>query len=145
MRRMTGVKKNKLLVYVIFTIVGAAGVLIGRFVPAAGEAAKYFIGIGAALLCCGLGRAADFALAEGVQTDGSARRMNIELNDEQNIRIREKVGAATNRAVLYVLSLFALVLGFTGADVRFLIMIVFVILLELLLAIVLTNYYSKQL
>jgi len=40
------------------------------------------------------------------------RRKNIEAGDERNICIREKAGTVSNRIMVYVITVFVLILGF---------------------------------
>ncbi|AGK95978.1 hypothetical protein [Clostridium pasteurianum] len=140
------IKKNNMWIYAVLTIIGAISIYIGGFVIS--EKLKgvsgLCIGLGAAIFSIGIGNFIGAFIISKVETEEIIRKKNIEVNDERNIRIREKVGAKINRILIYVLSIIVLVLGFMGVNVVIIIMISSVFLLELILAIVLTNYYSKQ-
>jgi uncharacterized membrane protein len=71
------------------------------------------------------------------------RRKNIEVNDERNIRIKEKVGAKINQIMIYVLSAVVLAFGFMHVNIAAILMIASLFILELILAIFLTDHYSK--
>jgi uncharacterized membrane protein len=129
------------------TILGAVCLYLGSFVLAGAQVkniAGQLTGLGAAVFCLGIGNLVSTFLISKSKNEEMARQINIEVNDERNIRIREKVGAAINRIVVYILSAIVLVLGFMGAEVFIIIMLASVLLIQLVLSIVLWNYYSKQ-
>lgn len=140
-------KKIKTLLSAILAAAGVVSALIGGLVltqPPQKSLSGFCIGLGAAAFCLGVGKCIDTLLVSKTESAEMVRRKNIEVNDERNIRIREKVGAKINRIVLYVLSAMILVLGFMGADLLIILMPVGILVLELVLAVVLTNYYAKQ-
>ncbi len=140
-------KTTKILLSAALAAAGAIGVFLGGFVltqPAQKSISGFCIGLGAAAFCLGIGKCIDLLLRSKTESAEITHRKNIEVNDERNVRIREKVGAKINRIVLSVLSLMILALGFMGADLVIILMLAGVLVLELILAIVLTNYYEKQ-
>lgn len=102
------------------------------------------IGFGSAAACLGIGRFVGTLTVSKSEDGELTRKKNIEVNDERNIRIREKVGAAVNRVVIYVLTAIIFAMGFMGISIVAICMVASVLLLELVLAIVLSNYYSKR-
>ena len=131
----------------LLSAAGGASFYLGGFVLN-GEKLKsisgLMIGLGAAVFCLGIGNLIGAFIMSKAENEQITRRKNIVVNDERNIRIREKVGAKINKITIYFLSAVVLALGFMGADVIFIIMISSVFVLELVLAIVLTDYYSKK-
>ena len=140
-------KKNRIWLYVLLSAIGAISVYIGGFVLVE-EKLKMLsglcIGLGSAVFCLGIGNFIGALIISKTENEEMTHRKNIEVNDERNMRIREKVGAKINQIVIYVISVIVLALGFMGVDVVIIIMISSVLLLELVLAIVLSNYYSKK-
>ena len=140
-------KKNKIWLYVFLSAIGAISVYIGGFVLVE-EKIKMLsglcIGLGSAVFCLGIGNFIGALIISKTENEEMTRRKNIEVNDERNTRIREKVGAKINQIVVYVITALVLTFGFMGIDVIIIIMISSLLLLELVLAIVLTNYYSKM-
>jgi len=140
-------KKNKIWLYALLSTIGALSVYVGGFVLVEEKLkmlSGLFIGLGSAVFCLGIGNFIGSLIISKAENEGIMRKKNIEVNDERNMRIREKVGAKINQIVIYAISVIVLALGFMGVNVVIIIMISSVFLLELVLAIVLTNYYSKK-
>lgn len=78
------------------------------------------------------------------QTEEIIRRRNIKVNDERNIRVREKVGWRINRVVNYALCVLVLIMGPMRMPAVAILMVAAVILLEFILAIVLSDDYAKR-
>jgi uncharacterized membrane protein len=127
-------------------ILGVACVLLGIFVFT-GEEQKSIsglcIGVGAAAGALGLGNLILLISVPQAVREEQLRMQQIEVNDERNIRIREKAGAMANRVVFYALCAAMLVLGMLG-DLQAVLMLAGVLVLEAVLVIILTNRYSKQ-
>jgi len=137
---------KKLWLYLIQTICGALAVYLGLFVftgPDIKQVSGMLIGLGAAAFCLGIGNFIGAKIMAKTETPEALRRKNIEVNDERNVRLKEKVGAKINQVVIYALTLIVIALGFMGADVVIILMVSSVFLLELVLLVVLTNHYSK--
>jgi hypothetical protein len=135
-------KKWRKYLNLFLAAVGAILFYMGRFVLV-GENIKSLsglcIGFGAAMFCVGI---SNFVGAIVIKEE-TARKKNIEVHDERNIRIRERVGAKINQVMLYVISAILLTLGLMQESMIIIVMLTSVLVLELVLAIVLTNYYSK--
>jgi len=133
--------------YLIQAILGALAVYLGMFVFTSADIKQVSgmcLGLGAAAFCLGIGNFIGAQITSKTETLEIQRRKNIEVNDERNIRIKERVGAKINQIVVYFLTLIVIALGFMGADVVIILMVSSTFLLELVLLIVLTNRYSKQ-
>lgn len=100
-------------------------------------------GIGAAAFTLGLGNLILLIAVPKAVREEQERIKNIEVNDERNIRIRDKAGAMANRVVLQALGAAVLVFGLLG-DLRAVLVLTGIILLEFVLIIVLSQRYSKQ-
>ena len=140
-------KKNKIWLYLFMAIIGALSFYIGGFVLVE-EKLKALsglcIGLGAAAFCLGIGNFIGALIISKTESEEFTRKKNIEVNDERNTRIREKVGAKINQVVIYALSVIVLAMGFMQINIIAIIMVASVFLVELVLAIVLSNYYSKR-
>lgn len=140
-------KKTKIWLYALLAVMGAMVGYIGGFVLV-GEKFKMLsglcIGLGSAAFALGIGNFIGALIISETEYEEITRRKNIEVNDERNTRIREKVGTKINQIVVYIITAIVLALGFMGADAVIIMMISSVLLLQLVLAIVLTNYYSKR-
>ncbi|MGE5495871.1 MAG: hypothetical protein ACM3S4_11280 [Burkholderiales bacterium] len=127
-------------------VLGLACVLLGIFVFT-GEEQKSIsglcIGAGAAAGALGLGNLVLLIAVPEAVREERLRMQQIEVNDERNIRIREKAGAMANRVVFYALCAALLVLGMLG-DLLAVFILVGILVLEAVLVIILTNRYSKQ-
>lgn len=127
----------------------AAGIvclLIGLFVvtdPALKMMSGLLTGLGAAVAATGLGNLIWLIVVPRAKREEQQRIKDIEVNDERNIRIREKAGEASNRIVLYALCAAELVFGLFG-DIRAVLVIACILLMQLVLAVALTSHYSKR-
>lgn len=140
-------KRNRIRLYLLMVVIGALSFYYGEFILI-DEKIKMIsglcIGLGAAIFCLGIGNFIGALIISKTENDELTRRKNIEVNDERNTRIREKVGAKINQIVVYALSVIVLIMGFMQINIIAIIMIASVLLLELVLAITLSNYYSKK-
>ena len=138
-------KKNKNLLYACGMVLGAVVLfIVGSFFDRSSSIYGMCLGLGSAVICLGVGNAVNVLfIAPKIETKEVLYRKNIEVNDERNVRIKEKVGAILNRVVIYLLSVIIIALGFMGVNVVIIIMLASIFLVELVLAIVLSNYYSK--
>jgi uncharacterized membrane protein len=139
--------KKKIWLYALMTTAGAVSFYLGEFILVQ-ENLKSFsglcIGLGAAVFCLGIGNIIGTLLIPQTMNEKLTRQKNIEVMDERNTRIREKVGAKINQIVVYALSVVVLALGFMQASIIIILMVASIFLLEFVLTIVLTNYYSKK-
>ena len=140
-------KKSRIWLYLLLTIIGAISFYAGGFVLTAEKwktISGFCIGLGAAVFCLGIGNFVGALIISKTENEEILRRKNIEVNDERNTRIREKVGAKTNQIVVYALSLVVLAMGFMQINLIAIVMVASILLLQLVLAIVLSNYYSRE-
>lgn len=140
-------KKNKIWLYLLMSVIGALSFYYGWFVLIAENLKKISgmcIGLGAAIFSLGIGNLIGALIISKTENEEFIRKKNIEVNDERNIQIREKVGAKTNQVVVYALSVIILAMVFLQVNIIAIIMITSVLLLEIMLAITLSNYYSKR-
>ncbi|HZK72141.1 MAG TPA: hypothetical protein VFD03_11610 [Clostridia bacterium] len=140
-------KKNKIWLYLLLAIVGAVSFYVGGFVLVEEKlkmVSGLCIGLGSAIFCLGIGNFIGALIISKTENEEFLHKKNIEVNDERNTRIREKVGAKINQIVVYALSLIVLAMGFMQINIIAIIMVASIFLLELVLAIVLSNYYSKR-
>jgi len=140
-------KRNKIVFYLLMILVGGISFYFGEFVLRAENVkmiSSLCIGFGAAIFCLGIGNLIGAVIISKAENEEITRLEKIELNDERNIRIREKVGAKINQVVIYALCIIALAMGFMQVDIVAIVMVVAVLFLELILAITLSNYYSKR-
>jgi len=139
--------KKNLWLFALLAVAGAISLSLANLVfvsPSVKQLSGFCNGIGAAAFCLGIGNFVGAIITSKTETPEALRRKNIEVNDERNTRIREKVGAKINQIMIYVLSALVLALGFMGAELYIILLIAALFVLELILAIVLTDYYSKQ-
>ncbi len=140
-------KKNRIWLYLLMAVIGVSSFYYGEFVLVEEKSkmiSGLFIGLGAAIFCLGIGNFIGACIITKTENEEFTRKKNIEVNDERNTRIREKVGAKINQVVVYVLSVIVLSMGFMQVNVIAIIMVASVLLLELVLAITLSNYYSNK-
>lgn len=139
--------KNRAWISLLVAIIGAAMIFIGKFVFTS-ESMKttsgWLIGFGTSALVLGIGHFVDSIIVAKSQTEDLAKRKDIEVHDERNIRIREKAGAAANRVVNWALVMIILVMGFMKINIIVIAMTAAVIFLDFILLIVLNNYYAKK-
>jgi len=140
-------KNKKNILYLLSTVVGAFLFYMGQFILVAEKMKSLSglcIGLGAAVFCLGIGNLISALILSKINNEDTLRRKRIEVNDERNTIIREKVGAKINLYVNYALSIILLAFGFLQVPLIAILMLASVFLLELVLAIVLTDHYSKQ-
>jgi len=102
------------------------------------------IGLGAALLCIGVGEFIQSLIVSTAEYEEIKRIKKIEVNDERNTRICEKTGYMVSRVMNYVLAIFVLVLGFMGVDKLIIMLAVSLLIIELVLVLIFSNYFAKR-
>jgi hypothetical protein len=139
--------KAKPWLSLLMTACGIAAIILGAVVFT-GDAVKQIsglcFGVGSALAALGLGGLADGWLISRAEGKELMRRKSIEMNDERNIRLRDKVGARLNQVMIYALSAVVLAMGLIRVSLIAILMVASIFLLELVLAVVFTDYYSKR-
>jgi len=136
---------KNLLPYVLLAALGATLLAIGAFVFV-DESVKTISGLcyelGAAAASVGIG---NVVIRLFINEDGETmRRKEIEVNDERNVRVREKAGSKANFLIVLAISAVIMILGIIGADVGVLLVVSSLLVLELVLVISLTQYYSSR-
>ena len=79
-----------------------------------------------------------------LETAEIKKQKEIEVKDERNTAIREKAGYMVARCMNHVITAFILILAFMGADKIIILMAASLIVIELVLTIFFSNYYSKK-
>lgn len=140
--------KIKRILFVFQTVLGIMLLLAGSFVLTS-DAVKMLsglcIGLGSAIFALGIGWFIQSFVITALEDNEIKKLKAIEVNDERNIRIREKTGYMVAKIMNYVLSAFILTLGFMGADKLIIIMAVTLIAIEFILVLIFSNYFSKKL
>jgi len=139
--------KRKRILYLLQFILGAVLIAMSILVFASDNTkmiSGLCIGFGAVMLVFGIGSLIRSFVVSAVEDKEIKRIKNIEVNDERNVRIREKTGFMVSRIMNYVLSAFILILGFLGADKVIIIMAVSLIIIEFISVIIFSNYYAKK-
>lgn len=129
------------LILVTGIIVAAALLIAGGFLE--GEVSAVLIGLGAALF--GLTVANCISFVAERKYPHLKRTKNIEVNDERNITIREKAGAKTNTLVMWVMFIVMLIMLILKVELYVILAMSGIVLLNGILNLVYTNYYSKRL
>ncbi|MCE1253593.1 MAG: hypothetical protein LWX83_08610 [Anaerolineae bacterium] len=139
---------NKKVLFLIEAVLGFVLLFIGFFVVNS-EALKMLsglcIGLGAALAALGTGQLLQALLIPAFEMERLKKQKEIEVNDERNIRIKEKTGYRVAKIMNYVLSLYILVLGFMGAGLPMILLAVSLLVIEFVLVIYFSNYYARSL
>ncbi|WP_411677300.1 hypothetical protein [Caproicibacter sp.] len=104
----------------------------------------FCIGIGAAAAALGVGWFADSLLVSAAETEEVKKFKRVQVEDERNVRIREKAGAKTAKYMNYVLDIFVFILGVMGAAPYLILTAAGLIAVELILFVSFSNYYSKK-
>jgi hypothetical protein len=139
-------KNIKAWLFLLAGILGAISFYIGEFILTSEKninLSGMCIGLGAAVFCLGIGQFILEAFVPKIDYAAIQKRKSIEVGDERNIRIRDKVGATVLRVVNYALSVIILALGFMQNSIIPILLLASVFVLELAMAIVLSNKYSK--
>ena len=137
---------RKPIINVIMILCGTALLILALSVfnaDSANQIAGLCYGFGAMSAALGIGGFLDRKLVSSVETEELKKRKEIEVHDERNTRIREKVGATTNRIMFYLLNIVILACGILGESLTVILLLVGLVVVHLVLLIVLSNRYSK--
>jgi len=138
---------KKRVLFVLQSIIGLALLLTGSVILTSEEVkmvSGLCIGIGAVMLALGIGELIRSFMLSALEDEKFKKIKAVEVNDERNIRIKEKAGHMTAKFMNYALSLFIIALGFMGADKLIIILAAALIVIELILFIFFSNYYSRK-
>ena len=139
--------KTRVWLSAALTTLGIALLCLGAFVftgPENKAVSGSCIGLGTAMFCLGIGNLISTLLVSKTKDEEMRRWKAIEVRDERNTRIREMAGAKANQITLYYVSFVVIALGFMGESLRIILIVSSVLVLQLVLAIALTNYYVKR-
>lgn len=139
--------KKRNIWYLLQAFVGIILFVVGEFgltSENASMASGLCIGVGAAITVLDIGWFIQSLIVPAMETEKIKRIKNIEVNDERNTRIREKTGYMVAKIMNYLLLLFILTLGFMGVDKLIIVIAVFLVIIELILVIHFSYYYSKK-
>lgn len=138
--------KQKRILFGLQAVAGIILLLLGFLVFTANSVkmlSGLCIGLGAAVLVLGIGWLMQSFIVSVAETDAIQKAKNIEVHDERNIRIREKTGYMVAKVMNYLLVLFVLTLGFMGVDKAIIIMAAILVVVEFILVLIFSNYFSK--
>ncbi|MFD3157207.1 hypothetical protein ACFIJ5_10160 [Haloimpatiens sp. FM7330] len=139
--------KNKKVLVILQAIGGVLLLLIGSFVlndVSTKMLSGLCIGFGAAMLVLGIGTFSHSLIVSSIEDEKIKRIKNIEVNDERNVRIKEKTGYMVAKVMNYILIVFIITLGFMNVDKSIIIMACSLIVIELILVIIFSNYFTKK-
>ena len=102
------------------------------------------IGFGSAMSAIGIGNLIRSFMVSKLEDEKMKRSKAIEMNDERNIRIKEKAGYMVSKIMNYMICVLILSLGFMNVDRIIIIMVALLLLAEVILVIIFFNYYSKR-
>ena len=137
--------KRKLVIGAM-SILGVILLLLGCFVFTSKNLiiiSRLCIGFGSSMSVLGIGHLGSFFILSVVENKEMKQLEVIEMNDERNIRIKEKSSYMVIKIMNYMISVLILALGFMNVNRMILIMIASFFLVELILVIIFSNYYSK--
>lgn len=137
----------KRVIFLFLGLAGAALLYTGGFIIKE-ESLKMVsglcVGIGAAALVLGIGNFIKPFLVSPLEEEKFKKQKDIEVNDERNIRIKEKSGYMVSKVMNYIISCLVLVMGFMNVNKLIIIMVVSLLVAELVLYVGFSNYYSKR-
>lgn len=139
--------KRKRICFILLILTGAFLLVAGGLIFTSDSQktfSGYCIGVGAALTVLGAGWLADSFFVSVRETEEIQKIKKIEMNDERNVRIRERAGATVARIMNYVLTAFVVILGLTGAQPHVIVMAACLLVIEFILTVCYSNYYSRR-
>lgn len=139
--------RNKRVLFILQAVLGITSILVGSFVFTS-DTVKMLsglcIGFGSAILALGIGLFIQSFIFSDSEYEKVKRLKAIEVNDERNIRIREKTGYIVAKIMNYVLVAFILILGFMRVDKLIIIMAASLVIIEFILVVIFSNYFAKE-
>lgn len=132
--------------FIVMSIAGVILLLSGGFIFTSEKlkmVSGLCFGFGSAVLVLGIGKLLDSFIVSSMESERIRHQKSIEVNDERNIRIREKTGYMTSKVMNYLIVVLVLALGFMNADKIILIMVASLLVAELALVTIFSNHYSK--
>lgn len=133
--------------FAVLSIAGVVLLFMGGFVLTSEKfnmISSLCIGFGSAMTAIGIGNLIRSVMVSKMEDEKMKQFMAIEMNDERNIRIKEKAGYMVSRIMNYMICVLVLALGFMNVDRMIIIMVALLLLAEVILVIIFFNYYSKR-
>lgn len=138
--------KDKKVLFIVQALLGAILLYVGFFVIKSDQykmLSGLCIGIGAAMTALGVGQFVQTLIVPALEMEAINKQKEIEINDERNMRIKEKSGYMTAKIMNYVLSGYILILGFMGAALPLILLAVALLVIEFALVIYFSNHYAR--
>jgi uncharacterized membrane protein len=138
--------KLKRFLFVMLSMVGALLLLAG-FVFTSAELKSVTglcYGLGSAMLALGIGNLIYSFVIPKEEYEKVKHLKAIEVNDERNIRIREKSGYLVSKVTMYMICILILVLGIMNVSKLVLFMVITLLIVKFVLLVIFTNYFSKR-
>jgi Predicted membrane protein (DUF2178). len=138
---------KKKVMYGMQAVFGAGLILAGNFIFVTDSVkllSGFCIGFGAAMLALGIGSFIQACVVSKEKDEALRKWKEVQVNDERNVRIREKAGYMTAKIMNYAICVFILTLAYMKADIIYVVMAASLIALEFVLAVVFSDYYSKK-
>ncbi|EJP6473931.1 DUF2178 domain-containing protein [Clostridium botulinum] len=138
--------KGRRLIFSVNSIVGIILVLLGIFVFKDSQQdtiKKLCFAVGSICTTLGIGSLIHEWIVSITEYDDIKKIKDIELKDERNTQIREKSAYRVCRIMSHLFCAYTLFLIFMKADLIFIIPSVGLVMVQLILIIYYSNYYSK--
>lgn len=139
-------KTKKIILLALVLVLGLASIYVAIFVikDTHKSIAGAMLGIGAAASALSLGGLAQNIFIPKSVLQQQKQQKEIEVNDERNIRIREKAGLVISRIMFYMIIAVLWVFVFMDVDMWIILLMTGMLVMYIVMLIVLTNYYSKR-
>lgn len=135
--------KNKIAPFILLSLLGVVLFFTGGFLKGIDKnIASVCIGIGTGILGMSIAMIATILVEK--KYPKIAKQKSIDVNDERNIRIKEKASAKTNRIMSYVLYILTLIFTLMDASLYITILMVAAIIIQVSLFILFSDKYSKE-
>ncbi|SEL27496.1 hypothetical protein SAMN04488688_103348 [Paenibacillus sp. cl141a] len=138
-------------VYVLLALAGLVITCIGGFVlrsEALRGLSGLMVGAGSVLLVLGLGNTVYMLWmnksSNQVMYAERLRQKKIDVQDERSIRLKEKAGWKTNITMFYILMAVTLAFSLVGVEPIVVTVLAGVFIFQIVLGILLFNYYGKR-
>lgn len=138
---------SKRIFYVVLLSLGIALLFLGAVVFTADNQrllSGLCYGVGSAMLVLASGNLFFSFRISGTENEKIQRLKQIEVNDERNTRIREKTGQMVAKIMFYVLVVFVLLMAFMQVDKIIIFMSISLLIIQFILLIFFTNYFSRR-
>ncbi|MDU5011048.1 MAG: DUF2178 domain-containing protein [Clostridium botulinum] len=138
--------KKERLIFSINSVLGIILILLGVSVFKSsdqGTIRKLCLAIGSVCTAFGIGSLIQELIVSTVECDEIKKKKDIEVKDERNTQIREKSAYRVSYIMNYLLSSYTIFLAGMKAKLIFIIPAVALIVIQLILLIYYSNYYSK--